>query len=151
MITGLLIGFHRAEFQKVLLSHLPGSVRTQCSKRLRSYSQPSESEAIQLVFEDDSVATCDILVGADGLKSSVRRSLLLAEGERLLSEGKTHEYERCIAGVDPMWTGTISYRTLIPADKLAAHSPGHRVLTRPTEVCLLVSRCTGTIRCSNHA
>lgn len=127
--------------------HLPGSVRTQCSKRLRSYFQPSESEAIQLNFEDGSVATCDILIGADGLKSSVRRSLLLSEGEKLLSEDKV----QCLAGIDPMWTGIITYRTLIPAEKLAVHSPNHRVLTRPMQVCFHSHRRATCLLIGNHS
>jgi hypothetical protein len=36
--------------------------------------------------------------------------------------------------IDPVWSGTIAYRALIPGDRLKATAPGHPVLTTPTQV-----------------
>lgn len=72
---------------------------------------------MNLHFNDGSNATCDILVGMDGIKSVVRKGLLIKQG---LSTS---------ASLDPVWTGTIAYRGLIEQAALEAMYPGHRVLT----------------------
>jgi salicylate hydroxylase len=125
--------FHRADFQKVLLARLPTSYRIHCSKRLRSYNQ-RQGGPISLLFEDGTGTKCDVLLGADGLKSAVRRSLL---GEKALwaqGEGRWSEAADLTSVIEPCWSGTNAYRALIPGDKLKARFPNHRVLTQPTQV-----------------
>ncbi|KAF9044499.1 FAD/NAD(P)-binding domain-containing protein [Hymenopellis radicata] len=100
---GSLVSLHRPDFQKVLLRHLPKTCRTYCKKRLRSYSE-QPSGLVHLMFEDGTTATCDILIGADGLKSSVRAAI-----------------------------GTVAYRALIPSEKLRAQAPHHAALKTPTQ------------------
>lgn len=127
--------FHRADFQKALLARLPASYRVHCSKRLRSYSQ-RQGGPISLLFEDGTATKCDVLLGADGLKSAVRRSLL---GEKVLwaqGEGRWSEAADLTAVIEPSWSGTNAYRALIPGDKLKARYPNHRVLSQPTQVSL---------------
>lgn len=134
VFLGNLMVFHRADFQKVLLRRLPKSCKTHCSKRLRSYTQ-RRSGPIELLFEDGSTNTCDVLIGADGLKSTVRRSFL---GEKALvaqSKRWLAEVTEINAAVDPVWSGTNAYRALIPAERLRARAPGHRVFTEPSQVC----------------
>ncbi|KII86083.1 hypothetical protein PLICRDRAFT_165768 [Plicaturopsis crispa FD-325 SS-3] len=132
MVTkGGLSTSHRADFHGVLLKHLPPSCGTHLSKRLRSYSQ-SPSGSIQLLFADGTSATCDILVGADGLKSPVRATLLGRAAQAARDRGDTngaHYHESCVS---PKWSGETCYRTVIPAGSLRQLAPGHRLFTQPT-------------------
>ena len=95
--------FHRSDFQGMILRRLPPSVRVHLSHRLVGFSEsprvsstssssssfPSSSSSttadsteIRLEFENGATATCDVLIGADGLRSRVRRGLAdLAEAE----------------------------------------------------------------------
>ena len=120
----------------MLLSKLPPSYKITCSKRLRSYTQRL-SGAIDLLFEDGTTSYCDVLVGADGLKSAVRRSLLTEKAQWAESENRWGEASDFIASIEPVWCGTNAYRALIPAERLKARFPGHRTLTQPTQASLL--------------
>ena len=126
--------FHRADFQRVLLRRLPNSCKTYCSKRLRSYKQ-RPSGPIEVLFEDGSTTTCDVLIGADGLKSAVRSTFLAEKAQWAKSEGRWAEVASINASVDPVWSGTNAYRALIPADRLRARDPDHRTFREPTQVC----------------
>ncbi|SRR6266545_7885983 len=130
--------FHRPDFQKVLLSKLPPSYRVHCSKRLRSYTQRLGGP-ISLLFEDGTEALCDVLLGADGLKSAVRRSLLCEKSQWAQGEGRWSEAADLTALIEPCWSGTNAYRALIPADKLRARHPHHRAITQPTQVSFLIA------------
>ena len=135
LLTGNLMIFHRADFQQVLLGHLISSCKTHCGKRLRTYTQRA-SEPIKLLFEDGTTATCDVLVGADGLKSAVRQTLMTEKAHLAQSEGRRAEAADCLASIDPLWSGTNSYRALIPVDRLRVECPSHRVLVQPIQVCV---------------
>jgi salicylate hydroxylase len=125
--------FHRADFQQVLLRRLQNSCKAHYSKRLRSYKQRL-SGPIELLFEDGSVTSCDVLIGADGLKSAVRRTFLAEKAEWAKSEEKWAEVANINASVDPVWSGTNAYRALIPADRLRARAPDHPIFREPTQV-----------------
>ena len=125
--------FHRADFQRVLLRSLPDSCKTHCSKRLRSYKQHF-SGPIELLFEDGSSTACDVLIGADGLKSAVRGTFLAEKAEWAKSEKRLAEVANINASVNPVWSGTNAYRALIPAERLRARVPGHQVFRQPTQV-----------------
>ncbi|KAF4610492.1 hypothetical protein D9613_007229 [Agrocybe pediades] len=129
---GNLITFHRPDFQTVLLKRLPSSYKVHCSKRLRSYTQ-RQGGPINLLFEDGTQASCDVLLGADGLKSSVRRSLLGEKAQWAQSQNNWSEAADITAMIEPTWSGTNAYRALIPADRLRSRRPDHRVLTTPTQ------------------
>jgi salicylate hydroxylase len=127
--------FHRADFQTVLLRKLPTSYRTgiHCSKRLRSYKQ-RHGGPITLLFEDGTSTICDVLIGADGLKSAVRRSLLGEKASMAQSQNNWSEAADITALIDPVWSGTNAYRALIPADRLRSRQSNHRTLTQPMMV-----------------
>ncbi|KAG6844819.1 hypothetical protein H0H87_003386 [Tephrocybe sp. NHM501043] len=129
---GNLMLFHRADFQKVLLRRLPKSCKTHCSKRLRSYSQRL-SGPIEVVFEDGSSTTCDVLIGADGLKSAVRKGVLREKADWARSEGRRGEASYHESLGDPVWSGTNAYRALIPTEALKRSFPDHKILSRPTQ------------------
>ncbi|KAJ7464344.1 hypothetical protein FB451DRAFT_1352780 [Mycena latifolia] len=125
-----LISLHRADFQRVLLNRLPKSCRITCSKRLRTYTQ-RPSGPTELVFEDGTRAFCDILVGADGLKSAVRRAFLSERANWMQAQGRWQEATDIASCIEPVWSGHIAYRALIPADRLKSVAPTHQVLTKP--------------------
>ena len=131
--SGSLLTFHRADFQTVLLRKLPTSYRIHCSKRLRSYEQ-RHGGPITLLFEDGTSAFCDVLVGADGVKSAVRRSLLGEKASRAQSQNNWSEAADITALIEPVWSGTNAYRALIPADRLRSRQGNHRALTQQMKV-----------------
>jgi salicylate hydroxylase len=94
---------------------------------------------VDLVFEDGTTASCDVLIGADGVKSVVRKGLLTELSEARAGpssrrkEGK-EEKDAILGAVNPSWTGTFAYRALIPGDKLRAKDPNHRALTGQNQV-----------------
>jgi salicylate hydroxylase len=131
--SGNLLTFHRADFQTVLLRKLPTSYHVYCSKRLRSYEQ-RHGGPITLLFEDGTNTSCDVLVGADGIKSAVRRSLLGEKASRAQSRNNWSEAADITALIEPAWSGTNAYRALIPADRLRSRQSNHRALTQPMKV-----------------
>lgn len=116
--TGGSLRFHRADLQRALLGSMCGQLHL--SHRLVSYEETDEG--IQLQFQDGKTASCDLLIGMDGIKSVVRKCFLIKQG-RLDSPS-----------IYPFWTGSFAYRGLVPIDKLAAAFPGHRVFHTPMMV-----------------
>lgn len=110
--------FHRAELQQALLSCQ--SDRMHLSHRLISYEETAEE--IHLHFEGGRTATCDLIIGMDGIKSVVRRSFLTKQGS---SDSRS---------LNPVWSGEVAYRSLIPIEKLEEEFPGHRAITTPLVV-----------------
>ncbi|KAI9567641.1 hypothetical protein HD554DRAFT_2105564 [Boletus coccyginus] len=130
MTKGDLMRFHRADFHGILLSYLSPSCKAHTSKRLVSYSQPAGSltSPIILTFSDGSSSSCDLLVGADGIKSAVRGCMMRDIAQTLSGQAATS----ALSCVDPVWSGAIAYRSLINAEKLRACAPHHRALREPT-------------------
>ncbi|KIK66776.1 hypothetical protein GYMLUDRAFT_69871 [Collybiopsis luxurians FD-317 M1] len=102
------LGFHRQSLQATLLKNLPDF----CTVHLEHHvNRIEESEgSVKLFFRDGSEATCDILVGADGVKSVAR--------EKIPNKGV-------------FWTGTMVYRGVIPREMFAKMYPGHRAINDP--------------------
>lgn len=119
LIKGGGTKFHRADLQGALVNGLSGHLHL--SHRIVSYDEIGDE--IHLIFRDGSSATCDILIGMDGIKSTIRKCFLQKQG--LLSS----------PSLNPVWDGTIAYRGLILADKLEKELPGHRALTMPVLYC----------------
>ncbi len=76
------IAIHRGRLQSILLENVkPNTVETY--KRLKNIENTSRNNrernsregGIQLKFDDETVASCDILVGADGIHSVVRKHI----------------------------------------------------------------------------
>ncbi|TFY51588.1 hypothetical protein EVG20_g10929 [Dentipellis fragilis] len=97
------IRFHRAHFLDAFIHHLPPGV-AHFGKRLSSYIEGDSVGPVTLRFDDQTEATCDLL--------SVGRPELLD----------------CI---EPIWTGTIAYRGLIPVEQLVAKEKAHRAVDSP--------------------
>nr|ABV82787.1 unknown [Chromohalobacter sp. HS-2] len=91
---------HRADFLGAIVSQLPEGI-AHFGKRCRSVEQ--DAEGVSVSFEDGSDFCCDILIGFDGIKSSVREHVL-----------PSVEY----GAFDPRWSGTLAYRGLVPTERL---------------------------------
>lgn len=66
---------HRAAFLRELLVDIPAG-RLHSSKKLKAIDKNCSEETILLHFTDGTTHECDILVGADGIHSIVRRFIL---------------------------------------------------------------------------
>lgn len=55
------------------------------------------------------------------------------------AQGRRQDAADILSCIEPTWSGTIAYRALIPAERLKATAPGHRVLTQPTQVRTIIS------------
>ena len=90
------------------------------SKRLVSYVDPEDtSSPVRLTFADGTTTTCDVLVGADGVKSSVRAAMLESLASRAQDAAEAEKLRDCIP---PRFSGATMYRAIIPKEKLA-HIP----------------------------
>ncbi|KAL5522589.1 hypothetical protein ACEPAG_8606 [Sanghuangporus baumii] len=134
------ITFHRADFQQCLVEHLdPNVIHTHFSKRLVGYSLPSKDVdtpgRITLKFKDGSEAQCDVLIGADGIRSATRHTMLELAAQEIQHRGIDGEMQLAETlmspgKLDPIWSGSVAYRALIPREQLAAMNPSHGALNR---------------------
>ena len=84
------INIHRADLQNALMdtfSSLGGEV--QLGRKVAGLQRPTANGPIVVQFADDTTVQCDVLVGADGLHSAVRDSLLGEPAMTLRYSGQT--------------------------------------------------------------
>ena len=105
---------------KILELQAPPHYRTHFGKRLVSY-EDNPPDPVILRFKDDTTAQCDMLVGADGIRSAVRRTMFT----QLADHKQDETYLRY---VDAKWTGIVIYRSLISKEALEAEYPNHMSL-----------------------
>ncbi|KAI0032990.1 hypothetical protein K488DRAFT_48695, partial [Vararia minispora EC-137] len=133
LIKGGLTAVHRAEFHTILINSLSTvpNVGMHTSKRLVSYTQPVDPSApVELTFADGSSATCDVLIGADGLKSVVRALMMEEMAKKAKREEDAKAFRDCIRA---RFSGMLVYRAILPSDRLAAINPGHKALRGPLQ------------------
>ncbi|OAX33431.1 FAD/NAD(P)-binding domain-containing protein [Rhizopogon vinicolor AM-OR11-026] len=118
----------RQELIDILKQHLPASSTLHFNKRLTTYDKQSAGSLV-LHFDDDSVASTDVLIGADGIRSSVRKTLFETIGRDVIDPSKIRHY------ADASWTGNSVYRALFPMEKLSEVDPNHVVLKGPVFFC----------------
>ncbi|KAJ3781222.1 FAD/NAD(P)-binding domain-containing protein, partial [Lentinula aff. detonsa] len=104
--------FHRQEIQRTLLKHIPKSYRIHLSHRMTRCEE--SGDCVKMFFKSGLEATCDVLIGADGIKS-VTRGLFPNEGI--------------------FYTGSQVYRGLIPKESFAKSYPNHKALEGPIQYC----------------
>jgi len=91
------------------------------SHRLDFYEE-LDNEVV-LHFQNGKTETCDLLIGADGIRSAVRRCFL----SRQDPSGSLP--------LDPIfWSGECAFRGLVEVDQLQAEFPGHRACSEPVIV-----------------
>lgn len=111
--------FHRADIQEVLINNTSTAARFHFSYRLVKYTKTSDG--IELLFSNGHQVTCDLLIGADGVNSAVRKCFL-EDGNGDMKYSK------------PQWSGTNVYRCLIDAEDIKKDAPNHPGLRSPTVV-----------------
>lgn len=118
------IRFHRAHFLDVFVKHLPSGV-AHFGKRLTSYKDTPDK--VVLNFADGSQNTCDLLVACDGLKSIIRMQMYK---DAQFKEPQLKDI------AEPVWSGWVTYRALIPADRVREANGGKdtRTTTSPMMV-----------------
>jgi salicylate hydroxylase len=87
---------HRADLLNALIGCFPAN-RLHVGHRL--VNLVDHGDQVEAHFENGKAVTVDVLVGADGIHSAVRRILFGSE--------------------NPQFTGCVAYRGLVPADRLA--------------------------------
>lgn len=132
--------YHRAHVLELLAEMLPKHM-AHLGKRVTAYRILRDSPGpVEVAFADGSMVTCDLLVGCDGIKSVVRQCMF----EGLAANGKP-EMKKYI---EPVWTGEILYRALIPSEKVPKQPDGrkHSIMGDPIMVrhdsMLCILHCT---------
>ncbi|KAG9308291.1 hypothetical protein JVU11DRAFT_12054 [Chiua virens] len=127
------IPMHRQHMVGILEKHLPTSCTVYSKKRLVAYTEPERQDADSmsptiLEFADRTTATADVLIGADGIRSTVRKTLF----EIAASENNSDDKIDLSQYIEPTFTGMTIYRSLIPAETVRMESPVNRSLTALT-------------------
>ncbi|KAJ7572812.1 hypothetical protein C8J56DRAFT_1138214 [Mycena floridula] len=114
-LNGGAMTFHRPDLQQALFRNIPKSSRVHLKHRLMSYKETEDR--VDLMFQNGITASCDLLIGADGVKSVVRN-------------GTKNHFRR--GPTEAVVTGFYTFRGLVPAERLREVYPNHRSLTTPT-------------------
>ncbi|KAM5540138.1 hypothetical protein V8D89_006278 [Ganoderma adspersum] len=127
-----LHSLHRSDIQRVLTKHIGNGDRIHFSKRLTSYSESSHGASeITLHFKDGTTAACDLVIGSDGIRSAVRRTMFndLAQDDE--DRGKTDEAVRMREMMELVYSGHIAYRGLARASALSETAFRHTRTLQP--------------------
>ena len=117
--------FQRAILQQLLAKRLDAGDSIHFSKRLASYSEPTANGPITLNFKDGATATCDVLIGSDGVRSAVRRTMFNQYADEAEQRGQSQESARLRDMVEPVFSGQVAYRGLAPARALSEEALEH--------------------------
>ncbi|KAH9478749.1 Salicylate hydroxylase [Psilocybe cubensis] len=126
LVPGGSISYHRADLQDILLKHISPLIQFHLSHRLKRY-QRNDKGIIELEFTNGEKAVCDLLIGADGINSAVRRTFI--------SEGKDWSEDEKTRNARPVFSGTYVYRNLIDSDLIRRDNPNHQALKLPVVYC----------------
>lgn len=94
-------GVKRSDFLDELIKHMPEGM-AQFGKRATHYTEEdSPSGQVTLYFKDGSTASHDAVIGCDGIKSSIRKTLL-SSTPRPEAAGAVFSGKYCYRGLIPM-------------------------------------------------
>lgn len=110
---GPFASFYRPDILEILIDNLPPTVSLHYGKRAHKYCRQGSGK-LQVVFDDGSSNICDVLIGADGVKSVVRKCFLNDRAEKARDEGREEEAKKIMDSIDPLWTGYVVYRAILP-------------------------------------
>ncbi|RXW18740.1 hypothetical protein EST38_g7103 [Candolleomyces aberdarensis] len=122
---GTLLRYHRPDVLQVLIDNLPARCKTHFNRRLMTYTQDTKQGTVELLFTDGTTETCNLLIGSDGIKSAVRKTMLMDKSKDAASHGRLKEAEEHLQLIEPTWTGIVAYRALIPTERLQAYKDAH--------------------------
>ncbi|KAM5540137.1 hypothetical protein V8D89_006277 [Ganoderma adspersum] len=108
----------RSAFQQLLAERIGGNERIHFSKRLVSYSESTPDGPITLHFKDGTTATCDLVLGSDGVRSAVRRTMFSEFADEAGRRVQREEAARLREMVQPVFSGQIAHRGLAPTSVL---------------------------------
>nr|AAL07273.1 salicylate hydroxylase [Pseudomonas fluorescens] len=91
---------HRADFLDALVKHLPEGI-AQFRKRATQIEQ--QGDELQVLFADATEYRCDLLIGADAIKSALRSYVLEGQG---------------LDHLEPRFSGTCAYRGMVDSLQL---------------------------------
>lgn len=111
---------------------LPGI--SHLSKRLVKYEYVSPLGPIVLHFSDNTTVECDVLIGADGIRSAVRAQIMREAAELTRAKPELEDYTPYHRHILPRYSGTITYRALVNPVELAMRNPNHPMLYSPQVV-----------------
>ncbi|KAG6380307.1 hypothetical protein JVT61DRAFT_8416 [Boletus reticuloceps] len=136
---------HRQQMIAILERHLPASCTVHPKKQLVSYVESEQEDAhstlpIRLEFADGTTATTDVLIGADGIRSAVRKTMFEAAS---IDEG--NEEMNLKQYVDATFTGMTVYRSLISAEILRKEHPDNISLKEMTVSLITYPVAQGTL------
>ncbi|PIL34430.1 hypothetical protein GSI_03205 [Ganoderma sinense ZZ0214-1] len=113
----------RSILQQVLTKHIGGDDAIHFSKRLTSYeSETSPTAPITLHFKDGTTATCDLVIGSDGVRSAVRRTMFTDLANHAENQGQTDEAAQLREMVEPVYSGQLAHRGIAPSSALSAYA-----------------------------
>lgn len=121
------IPLHRSTLVDMLKSRITSQCKIHTGKALTSYTIRDDGR-YTLQFADGTTAETDVLVGADGVHSVVRRLLFEDLARRGQLPATLSTPEDLTRVIEPQWSGSMVYRSLIQTHKLRAISPNHSVL-----------------------
>ncbi|KAJ3748446.1 hypothetical protein DFH05DRAFT_1520023 [Lentinula detonsa] len=140
---------HRQQLLDLLLEHLPFHCQVHFGHRLVSCREYEDRRGcgVELHFRNGvTLDGYDLVIGADGLKSVVRQTVIAqsrswtgldASVKDLEFSPNMTKEEHCHLGRrhDILYTGQSAFRGLVPREKLAALYPDHRALRTSTIYC----------------
>lgn len=131
--------FHRADLQQVFLANLESPTALHLGKRLVSYAQSKETEVIEVIFQDGTSTTCDILVGCDGIRSSTRSAMYSQLADIASAAGNDTEAAELRSYIPPKFSGAVVYRCLLKKEDLPEEVAKHPALNKHSM--MVVSAC----------
>lgn len=121
-----LTGLHRGEFLQMFASRIKSTrCQTHFFKKFRSY-ETLEDGQVAIQFADGTETKCDILIGADGVRSTVRQAMYTKFEQRALAQGQSAEESKKFRFyIPPKWSGELLYRCLVTKEDLQKTHPDH--------------------------
>ena len=124
------VNMHRVDFQSILADGLEREgARINFCKQFTDYRVEKDG-TVTISFKDGSTETCDVLVGADGIWSTVRHKMLSLAIVDAHSNGDKELAHRLNLAKSPVWSGGVAIRGLIPSQRLKDLNPQHNALRK---------------------